>query len=176
MSGHNKWSKIKRKKTEADKEKSKLYSKYIKAISDAAKKDPNPETNPNLKRAIDQAKESNVPKTNIENALERARETTDNSETIQMEAYGPAGVAIIITAETDNQARTIQQVKSTLNGDSDGKWADPGSVLWAFERSEDGWKAKFPQKISGDDRQKLDRLVEEIRKNEDVREVYTSAS
>lgn len=175
MSGHNKWSKIKRKKAAADQEKSKLYSRYIKAISDAARKDPNPDMNPDLKRAIDQAKENNVPKNNIENALERARKAGD-SETVQVEAYGPASVALIIVAETDNQNRTLQELKVVLNDDPEAKRADPGSVLWAFESSNGEWKAKFPQDISDEDRQKLDRLVGKIKENEDVVEVYTSAS
>ncbi len=159
----------------ADKEKSKLYSKHIKAISDAAKKNPNPETNSELKRAIEQAKESNVPKTNIENILKKAKESAEKAKSIQIEAYGPAGIAILITANTDNQARTIQQIKSILNDDLEAKWADSGSVLWAFEKEENRWKAKFPQEISEEDRKKLNDLIEKIKENEDVEEIYTSA-
>jgi transcriptional/translational regulatory protein YebC/TACO1 len=177
MSGHNKWSKIKRKKEVADKEKSKVFSRYIKAISDAAKQNPNPEANTELKRVIEQAKENNVPKNNIENALRKALETAEKTKEIQLEAYGPAGIAILIIADTDNQQRTIQKIKSILNDIPEAKWADPGSVTWAFEKNNQTgkWKAKFPQEINKEDRKKLKNLVDKIKENEDVTEVYTSS-
>jgi transcriptional/translational regulatory protein YebC/TACO1 len=177
MSGHNKWSKIKRKKEAADQERSKIYSKHSKAIMSAAKNNPNPETNLQLKQLIEQAEKDNLPKENIKKLLERAQDKTQNTENIEMEAYGPEGIAIIIIAETDNSNRTIQQIKTILNNDSSGKWADPGSVKWAFDKNENNeWIAKFPQKISSENKNKLDNLIEKIKENEDVEEVFTSAS
>ncbi len=179
MAGHNKWSKIKRKKAAADKEKSKTYSKHSKAIIKAAKKDPNPKTNQDLKQAIEQAEEDNVPKENIKNAIESAKDSVENAKIIQMEAYGPEGIAILIIAETDNSNRTIQKIQSILKDDSVGKWADPGSVKWAFKKPDKPggkWKPKFPQKISPENKEKLESLITKIKDNEDVEKIYTSAS
>ena len=177
MSGHNKWSKIKRKKGVTDREKSGLYSKHAKAISSAAKHNPNPETNQHLKQIIEQARKDGVPKENIKNALKGAKGVAENTKKIQIEAYGPAGTAILVIAETNNQNRTIQEIKSLLNNFG-GKWASPGSVLWNFEKPKDAfneWRPKFPQEIPENDKKELIKLVEALKDHEDVEGVYASA-
>ncbi len=173
MSGHNKWTQIKRKKEVTDKKRSQIFSKILRAISMAAKEDPNPNYNSHLKAAVDQAKEMNVPQENIERAIKKSSEIKDAEELV-MEAYGPEGVALLITAHTDSRNRTVAEIKKILS-DHEAKWADPGSVAWAFEKTSDGYNPKFPQKISGDAEEKLLKLMEALDDHDDVVEIYTSA-
>ncbi len=173
MSGHNKWAQIKRKKGVTDKKRGQIFSKILRAISIAAKDDPNPSYNPHLKAAIDQAKEMNVPQENIERAVNKSSEAKDFEELV-MEAYGPEGVALLITAHTDSRNRTVAEIKKILS-DNGAKWADPGSVAWAFEKSTEGYNPKFPQKISKDAEEKILKLMEALDDHDDVAEIYTSA-
>jgi YebC/PmpR family DNA-binding regulatory protein len=173
MSGHNKWAQIKRKKEVTDKKRGQIFSKILRAISIAAKGDPNPNYNPRLKAAIDRAKEMNVPQENIERAIKKSSEVKDIEELV-MEAYGPEGVALLITAHTDSRNRTVAEIKKILS-DNEAKWADPGSVAWAFEKSAEGYNPKFPQKISQSAEEKLLKLMEALDDHDDVLEIYTSA-
>jgi len=176
MSGHSKWSQIKHKKEAADQKRGKVFSKLLSAILAAAKSEPNPEFNPRLRTAIEKAKESNVPGENIERALRHASESGQNIEELIFEAYGPGGAAILIEAISDNKNRTIQKIKKTLN-EFGAKWAESGSVRWAFEQlSAGGWKAKFPQELSDEDKNKLKILIEALEENDDVQKVYTNAN
>jgi len=173
MSGHSKWSQIKRKKEATDQKRGQVFSKLLRAVSLAARGNPNPEANATLKRTIDEARKANVPKENIERALLRAAEAGDQ-EGIVIEAYGPEGAAVLVACETDNKNRTIQEVKIVLK-DNGGKWADPGSVMWAFESADEaGWKAKFPQEISEEGKNQLKRLVSALEAHDDVVGVYTN--
>ncbi|MEK7462826.1 MAG: YebC/PmpR family DNA-binding transcriptional regulator [Patescibacteria group bacterium] len=141
MSGHNKWSQIKNKKGVADVKRGKVFSKMLRAISIAAKSEPNPQFNPRLRSAIETAKEYLVPLDNIERAINKASEQKNLSEMV-IEAYGPEGSAIIIEAITDNTNRTISEVKKILN-DHDAKFANQGSVLWAFEKTTNNYEASI---------------------------------
>ncbi len=184
MSGHSKWSQIKNKKGVTDKKRGQLFSKLLKAITIAAKIEPSPQFNPRLRTTIDKAKENLVPQENIERAIKRASEATENLEELVMEAYGPEGSAILIEAITDNRNRTTNEVKTILK-EYGAKWADPGSVLWAFNKNTDSvgqdadsdgnWKAKFPQKISEDGMEKLEKLIEALDEREDVQNIATNA-
>lgn len=175
MSGHNKWSKIKHKKAATDAKKSNLFSKHLGAISAAAKGNPNPDGNPTLRAAIERAKVDNVPANNIANALNRAAQAKNLTEMI-VEAYGPSGVGIIIEAETDNTNRTIAELKKLI-ADSGAKYAESGSVLWGFEKDqEQNWKAKFPQEISREDKEKLSTIKEKLAEHSDVVSVTDNSS
>lgn len=180
MSGHNKWSQIKNKKGVADVKRGKIFSKLLRAISIAAKTEPNPQFNPRLRSAVDTAKEYLVPLDNIERAISKASEQKDLSEMI-IEAYGPEGSAIIIEAITDNTNRTIAEVKKILS-DQDAKFATQGSVLWAFDAPIKGnaeateWKAKFPQAISEDSKIKLEKLIEALDEHDDVQNIFTNVA
>jgi YebC/PmpR family DNA-binding regulatory protein len=184
MSGHNKWTQIKRKKGATDQKRGLVFSKLLKSISIAAREDANPNYNPQLKAAIDRAREFNVPQDNIERAIKKSSETKDLKELL-MEAYGPEGVAILILSHTDNSNRTIAEIKKILH-DHNAKWADPGSVMWAFDiitnqhgqepkEYEGGWKAKFPQKISPKAEDELIKLMEALDDHADVSDIFTSA-
>ena len=196
MSGHSKWSQIKHKKGVTDKKRGQLFSKLSKVITITAKIEPNPQFNPCLRSAIEKAKENQVPQENIERAIRRASESTENLEELTMEAYGPEGSAILIEAITDSRNRTVSEVKKILK-DCDAKWAEPGSVLWAFSSSaelrgtdaeergsendrntfgagESKWQAKFPQEISEEGKEKLGKLLEALEEHEDVEDVVTN--
>lgn len=179
MSGHNKWSQIKNKKGVADVKRGKIFSKLLRAISIAAKTEPNPQFNPRLRTAVETAKEYLVPLDNIERAINKASEQKDLEEMI-IEAYGPEGSAIIIEAITDNTNRTISEVKKILS-DHGAKFANQGSVLWAFDapikgNADSEWKAKFPQNISEESKAKLERLIEALDEHDDVQNIFTNVA
>ena len=188
MSGHSKWAGIKHEKGITDKKRGVLFSKLLKSITAAAKSEPNPDFNPRLRDCIQKAKDSLVPADNIERAVKKATDTTENLDELLFEAYGPGGIAILIEAITDNKNRTIPQIKKII-GDFHGKWAESGSVLWAFTHNADqrgldanlrgqntiGWSAKFPQDIMGEEKQKLSELIEALEEHEDVQRVITNS-
>lgn len=179
MAGHSKWAQIKRQKGVTDKKRGQLFSKLLKAISVAAKSDPNPQFNPRLRSAIETAKENSVPQDNIDRAINKAAEEK-NLEDLVIEAYGPEGVAIIIEAITDNKNRTVAEVRHLLS-ENNAKMANPGSVLWSFDPpsaggSENrGWQPKFPQAISEASKEKLSQLLEAVEAHDDVQHITTNA-
>lgn len=136
MSGHSKWSTIKRKKGIADAERSKIFQKLAKELYVAAKSgDPNPENNANLRMVIEKAKAENMPKNNIQNAIDKAKNKNDgeNYEEVRYEGYGPGGIALMIDCLTDNKNRTASYVRSTLTKRG-GNLGTDGSVNYLFER------------------------------------------
>ena len=177
MAGHSHWAGIKHKKAVTDAKRSKSFSKLLKAISAAAREEPNVDFNPRLRTAVAKAREAQVPADTIQRSIDKASTEAENLEELTFEAYGPAGVALIVEATTDNRNRAIAEVKSTLNKNG-GKIAAQGSVLWAFAKGADGtWLAQFPQEIETEtDAESLGRLVEALESLEDVQEVTTSAS
>lgn len=175
MAGHNKWSKIKRQKEVADAKKSKIFSNLVKLIQMEAKKAGGNMSSPGLKSAIEKAKKENMPNENIERAIKKASEGGATLEPVLFEAYGPGGVGIIITALTDNNNRTNQEVKHILskNGASLG---GPGSVIWNFTKDpENGWTPNTTTELSDEELEKLSSIVDALEENEDVEEVFTSA-
>ena len=136
MAGHSKWSTIKRKKGIADAERSKIFQKLAKELYVAAKSgDPNPDNNANLRMVIEKAKAENMPKSNIQNAIDKAKNTGngENYEFIRYEGYGPGGIALMIDCLTDNKNRTAGFVRSTLSKRG-GNLGTDGSVSYLFER------------------------------------------
>jgi YebC/PmpR family DNA-binding regulatory protein len=175
MSGHSHWAGIKHKKEATDQKRGKIFSKLLAAISAAARTESNPDFNPRLRTAIAKAKEASVPQENIDRAVKRASEAGVNLEELIFEAYGPGGAAILIEAVSDNKNRTVQEIKTILR-DHNGKWAEAGSVRWAFEPdAQAGWKAKFPQDIKEADQTALAQLVEALEENDAAQNVYTNA-
>jgi len=172
MSGHNKWSQIKNQKGAADKKRGQLFSKMLKAVSVAAKEEPNPDFNPRLRSLIEKAKENNVPAENIERAIKKAAEEK-NLEELVIEAYGPEKVALIIEAITDNRNRTIAEVRHILD-ENGAKMATPGSVLWSFTKTGGEWQPNFRQQVSDEGKEKILSLIEKLEENEDVQKVTTN--
>lgn len=136
MSGHSKWSTIKRKKGAIDSERSKVFQKLAKELYVAAKSgDANPDNNSALRMVIEKAKAENMPKANIESAINKAKNKAneENFESVRYEGYGPGGIAIMIDCLTDNKNRTAGFVRSTLTKKG-GNLGTDGSVSYLFER------------------------------------------
>jgi len=137
MSGHSKWSTIKRKKGAEDKKRGQLFTKLSRAIIVAAREGgADPETNAALAAAVAKARSYSMPKDNIERAIQRgagAGEGSDAYEAIVYEGYGPDGVAIIVEALSDNRNRTAADVRSIF-AKHNSSLGTPGSVAWQFER------------------------------------------
>lgn len=134
MSGHNKWAQIKHKKAATDKKRAQVFSKLSRAISIAARGNPDPDTNARLKSEIDRARAVNMPIENIERAIRRVSEKDATTlEALQLEILGPAGLALIVSAITDNPNRTIGEVRK-LASDHGAKMAQEGSLSWMFKK------------------------------------------
>lgn len=135
MSGHSKWSTIKRKKGANDAKRGKLFAKLVKAIEVAAKNGgTDPSSNAALYQAISKAKSNSVPNDNIERALKRIDGDSEADEIYELtyEGYGPHGVAILINCLTDNKNRTSSDVRAVLTKNN-GSMGNPGSVSYLFE-------------------------------------------
>lgn len=136
MSGHNKWSKVKRIKGPLDAKRGKLFTKLIKEITVAARMGGgNPEGNPRLRHAITAAKGASMPKENIERAIKKGTGELEGAmiEEITYEGYGPGGVAILVETTTDNKNRTVNDLR-TLFKSGGGSLGEGGSVAWMFNR------------------------------------------
>ena len=136
MSGHSKWSQIKRKKAVEDNKRGKLFGRLIREITVAARDGGgDPDGNPWLRTAIDNAKAANMPKDNIEKAILRGTGELPgvSFEEVTYEAYGPAGVAILVQAVTDNTNRTVAATRRLLERHG-GHLGSAGSVAWNFDR------------------------------------------
>lgn len=135
MSGHSKWHSIKHKKGAADAKRGKLFTIHSKLITIAAKDGGgDPDMNPSLRTAIDNAKGANVPNANIEKAVKRGTgELKDGAEISECtyEGYGPAGIAVLIHSVTDNKNRTVANIKSIFTKQG-GNMGTSGSVAYLF--------------------------------------------
>lgn len=175
MSGHNKFSKIKRLKEKNDAQKSKVFSKIVKLLSMEAKKAKGNLSSPGLKSAIEKAKEVNMPSDNIERSIKKASsDTSAEMESVTYECYGPGGVAIIIEVLTDNKNRAAGEIKHILT-DNGSSLASQGSASWAFEKKAGSWEPKTMTPISEEDGTKLETLIDTLEENDDVQDVYTNA-
>ncbi len=136
MSGHSKWSTIKRKKGVADAQRGKIFTRIARDISQAAREGGSDEnSNAKLKLAILKAKQSNMPKENIERAILRGTGKLDGAEMeeVTYEGYGVEGVAFLIDTLSDNKNRTLAEIKRVFNK-AGGALASAGSVAWQFEQ------------------------------------------
>jgi YebC/PmpR family DNA-binding regulatory protein len=134
MSGHSKWSTIKRKKGALDAKRGKLFSRIVKEIQMAVKEgDPLPENNPRLRLAIQNAKGANMPKENVERAINKASSEADNLQEVSYEGYGPGGIGIFIECLTDNNTRTVSNIRAIFNKRG-GNLGTNGSLGFLFDR------------------------------------------
>jgi YebC/PmpR family DNA-binding regulatory protein len=176
MSGHNKWSQIKRQKGSEDAARSKLFGKLVRSISVEAKKAGGGKSaisSPGLEAAIKKAREANMPNDTIERAIKKSTESA-LMESITYEAYGPGGSALIIEALTDNRNKAAQEIKAILVSHGTAL-AAPGSASWAFEKIAGGWTAKTTAPVNEDEGKKLGELIEDLEANDEVQEVFTNA-
>lgn len=136
MAGHSKWSNIKHRKGAQDKKRGKIFQRLVKEIYQAAKDGgPDPETNPALRLAVDNARENNMPKDNVDRAIKRATDpsASANYNEIIYEGYGPNGVAVLVETLTDNTNRTSTNVRTAFTKNH-GNLGEKGSVNYMFER------------------------------------------
>ena len=175
MAGHNKWSKIKRQKAGTDAAKSKIFSKFAKAIATASKEAKGDITSPVLRAAIDKAREFNMPNDNIERAVKKGiGAEAEAMEAITYEAYGPGGCALIIEALTTNRNKAAQEVKFILSKNGFAL-AAPGSASWAFGKENGEWIPNQTIPLSEEDGTILEKLIDELEDNDEVLDVYTNA-
>jgi YebC/PmpR family DNA-binding regulatory protein len=134
MSGHSKWSTIKRQKGAADAKRGQLFTKLGREIAVAAKEGPDPESNNRLRLAVQRARDSNMPLDTIERAIKRASGAGDaaNFSEISYEGYGPGGVAILVEVLTDNRNRAAAEIRSVFHRNG-GNLGEAGSVRWLFD-------------------------------------------
>jgi len=136
MSGHSKWSTIKRKKGALDAKRGKIFTKLIREITVAAKAGGGDiEANPRLRTAVAKAKAANMPNDNIDRAIKKGSGGLDGViyEEIRYEGYGPGGVAIMVDCMTDNKNRTTPEIRTIFNKNG-GNLGDTGSVSYMFDR------------------------------------------
>lgn len=135
MSGHSKWSTIKRAKGAADMKRANLFTKLAREITVSARSGmADPDSNPRLRIAVQKARAENMPKDNIQRAIDRAGGGADaaNFDEISYEGYGPGGIALIIDAMTDNRNRTVGEIRAAMTR-SGGNLGETGSVGWMFD-------------------------------------------
>ncbi len=178
MSGHSKWSTIKRKKGATDAKRSKIFTKLIKEITVAARFGGGDlDANPRLRTAIAGAKAENMPKDNIERAIKKGAGELDGItyEEVYYEGYGPSGVAVLVESLTDNKNRTVADIRYTFSK-SGGNLGEAGCVAWMFEK-----KGYFVFENDGVDEETLMEVAleagaDDVREEDTTFEVITSPS
>jgi YebC/PmpR family DNA-binding regulatory protein len=176
MSGHSRWSQIKRKKGKADVQRGKLFSKILREITVAAKNGGgDPKGNMRLKAAIESAKEVNMPQDNIKRAVQKGTGELpgESYEEVTYEGYAPGGVAVMVHVLTDNRNRTGPEIRHTFEKFG-GNMGTSGAVAWMFERK--GIISVDADKISEDDllEKALDAGAADVRRAEKVFEITTA--
>ncbi|MDP8254891.1 MAG: YebC/PmpR family DNA-binding transcriptional regulator [Candidatus Alcyoniella australis] len=178
MSGHSKWSTIKRKKGAADAKRGKLFTKFIREITIAAREGGgDPEGNPRLRTAIDKAKASNMPNDNIDRGIKKGTGDLEgvSYEEIVYEGYGPGGVAIMLDVLTDNRNRALADIRHILTKNN-GNLGENGCVSWLFEKR---GLIQFDRGSVDEDslmEVALEAGADDISEDEDVLEVLTEPS
>jgi len=173
MSGHSHWAGIKHRKGLNDAKRGKVFTKHGKLITIAARGGGNPDTNFQLRLAIDRARLDNMPKENIERAIKRGTGELKGDELSEIvyEAFGPGGIMMIIKTLTDNRNRTVSEIKTIL-GKFDAKFGGPGSVMWNFDSEDSELKPKNIFKVDEKTREQYKKLLEALDDQDDVQEIY----
>jgi YebC/PmpR family DNA-binding regulatory protein len=171
MSGHSKWSTIKRQKAATDAKRGAVFTKLGNQLAIAARSGTDPVTNSALAMAIERAKAANMPLSNIERSIQRVKDKSaaDLSE-VMYEGYGPGGTAVLVECATDNVNRTLPEVRNAFNKHG-GTLAEKGSVAFQFER-----KGMIRTKGSGDELMlaAIDAGAEDVQEEGDESVVYTA--
>jgi len=176
MSGHSKWAGIKHRKMAQDAKRGRIFTKLIREITIAAREGGgNPEHNPRLRKAIDDARTENMPAENIKRAIQRGTGEIPGAiyEEVVYEGYGPGGVAVIVEATTDNRNRTTAEIRRIFS-EHNGNLGESGCVSWMFKKK--GYLAVEKSKIGEDELISiaLDAGAEDVRTDdEDLYEIIT---
>jgi len=172
LSGHSKWSTIKREKGAKDAARGAVFTKLGNAIAIAARGGTDPETNFSLKLAVDRAKAANMPLANIQRSIDRVKDKDSAQlQEVLYEGYGPGGVAILVECATDNVNRTYPEVKLAFSKHG-GNIAEKGAVAFQFDH-----KGMIRVKATGDDvlLQALDAGADDVQEENGESLVYTAA-
>ena len=177
MSGHSKWSTIKRKKGAADAKRGQLFTRLGRELMIAAKEGgPDPDANFRLRLVVDKARAANMPKENIERAIQRGAGVSKDGvvlEDIIYEGYGPGGTALMVEVMTDNRNRSVADVRRVFSRHG-GNLGETGCVGWMFERKGTltvNAEGQDPEAIALD---AIDAGAEDVKVDGDVVEVYTT--
>lgn len=175
MSGHSKWSTIKRKKGAADAKRGQIFTKLSREIEAAARQgDPDPEMNFRLRLAVQKARDNNMPVENIERSIKRATGDSGAAQLVEAtyEGYGPGGTAILLEALTDNKNRTTAEVRNVFDR-GNGSLGESGCVTWIFES-----KGVITVSAGGDTEElalnAIDAGAEDVKDDEGALEIQTS--
>lgn len=174
MSGHSKWSTIKRDKAIKDSKKGNLFTKVSRLITVAVKQGgEDPDFNPSLRLAIDKAKEARMTKDTIEKAIQRGLgNTSDGSlEELVYEGFGPNGEAFYITAISDNRNRTVTEIRNIFNKNG-GTLGNIGSTAYIF--NPDLNSPTFKVQVSKESENNLSNIYNQLSESDDVQQVYTN--
>jgi YebC/PmpR family DNA-binding regulatory protein len=174
MAGHSKWANIKRKKAATDAKRGKIFSKLVRLITVAAKEGGGDvDANPSLRLAVDKAKAANMPKDNIQRAIDKGtgKSGSVNYYEAIYEGYGPEGVAFYIKALTDNKNRTVAEVRNVFTRFG-GSLGDAGSAAYIFNDPEN---PSFDIPISNQTiAEKLMNLYDALEDLDDIQDIYTN--
>jgi len=174
MAGHNKWSKIKRKKAAGDAQKSKIFSKHAAIIALESRKAGGNIASPSLVAAIERAKKDLMPKDNIDRAIAKGKGADGAAlSEVLFETFGPGGAALLITAVTDNNNRTSQEIKHCLTK-AGFQLGAPGSAVWAFTKTTHGYTPTLPLSLSETEGEALAELIERLEKIDDIQDIFTT--
>ncbi len=180
MSGHSKWSTIKRQKGAADAKKGAMFAKLSKKISVAAREgnSGDPAHNFRLRVEIEKARAQSMPNDNIERAIKKGigADNGPRLEEVAYEGYGPGGSAFYIEAITDNKNRTVQSIKHIFSKHG-GSLGAQGSVAWQFTKNEDGdFVSSTPLELDDETSSKAESLFNTLDDDDDVTAVYTNVT
>ncbi len=175
MAGHSKWANIKHRKAASDAKRGKIFTRIAKELTIAARDGGgDPDANPRLRLAIQQARGANMPNDNIDRAIKRGTGELEGQklEEAMFEGYGPGGIGILIESVTDNRNRTVADIRHILSRGG-GSMADAGSVAWNFTR-----KSVIALSSEGKSEEDvlmavLDAGAEDVRTEEETYEVYS---
>jgi YebC/PmpR family DNA-binding regulatory protein len=178
MSGHSKWSTIKRSKGAADSKRALIFGKLSKKISVAAREgnSGDPAHNFRLRVEVDKAKAAGMPNDNIDRAIKKGmgQDGSARLEEAVYEGYGPGGSAFYIEAVTDNKNRTVQSIK-TIFSRHEGNLGGQGSVAWQFSKNKDDeFESSQPLELDDETLAKAESLYNALEDDDDVTAVYTN--
>lgn len=175
MSGHSKWSQIKRSKGAEDVKRSKIFGKLGSLIANEVKKQHGDINSSTVKTLVEKAKKENMPKDTIERSLKKGQSSDMAlAEELIYEAYGPGGCALMIIAFTSNRNKAAQEIKHILSK-SGYSLATTGSAAWAFTRNHEGdFIPSSTMELTEEELESLSKLVDLLEENDEVQDVYTN--
>lgn len=178
MSGHSKWNNIKNKKGAADAKRANVFAQISKQIRISVKEGSSgdPKFNPALRLALDKARAANMPKVNIDKAIEKGLGKSSTGASIQeivYEGFGAGGIGMLVVAHSDNANRTAAEIKFAFSRNN-GSLGSPGSAMYLFKRSHDGgYECIMPMEVTDESQlSQLKGLVEKLYEIEDVEDIY----